>query len=99
MTENQARPEIRVPRRNGAGASLAELTLLVRVPSNPDLTAAYTDEQAEEARQYAAVQDGTIVALPVQDGPWDWERNVWRSSTPTTPVLQEDNTRSEHGAQ
>lgn len=70
MTDNQARPEIRVPRRNGAGASLAELTLLVRVPSNPDLTAVYTDEQAEEARQYAAAHGGTVVALPVDDGPW-----------------------------
>ncbi|MFA4085292.1 hypothetical protein ONA92_26720 [Mycobacteroides salmoniphilum] len=98
MTDNQARPEIRVPRRNGAGASLAELTLLVRVPSNPDLTAVYTDEQAEEARQYAAANGGTVVALPVDDGPWDWERSVWRSSPPITVVPHEHNTRSEHGS-
>lgn len=99
MTDNQARPEVRVPRRNGAGASLAELTLLVRVPRNADLTAVYTDEQAEEARQYAATHNGTVVGLPIQDGPWDWERSVWRSSALTTVVLQEDNTRSEHGSQ
>lgn len=98
MTDNPARPEIRVPRRN-AGATLAELTLLVRIPGHPELANAYTDEQAEGARQYAAEHGGTIVALPIDDGPWDWERGTWRTTDPEPADAQEHNTRSEYGSQ
>lgn len=96
MTDNAARPEIRVPRRN-VGATLAELTLLVQVAGNPGLTNAYTDEQAEQARQYAAEHGGTIVPLPIDDGPWDWERGTWRTTAPTSVVAHEDDTRSRYG--
>ncbi|SLC86528.1 Uncharacterised protein [Mycobacteroides abscessus subsp. abscessus] len=96
MTDTTARPEIRVPRRN-AGATLAELTLLVRIPGHPGLANAYTDEQAEAARQYAAKHGGTIVPLPLDDGPWDWERGTWRTTDPEPVAAQEHNTRSEYG--
>ena len=62
--------------------TLDELTILVRVPGNPTVTAAFTADEHAEAQRYADEHAGagaTVVPLPpsIADPIWDWETKTW----------------------
>lgn len=61
MTEPS--PESRQAPRRGA-ASLADLTLLVVIPGRPEYVRAFTDDEHQEAADYAAATGGTVQPLP-----------------------------------
>lgn len=68
--------EIRIPPQQPL-VSLKALTVLVRVPGKPDAARAFTTNEADEARQYAAEHGGTLEQLPTLEPLWDWENGRW----------------------
>lgn len=53
------------PRKRTSPVDVADFTMLVKVPGHPEAIQAFTDEEAEEARRYAAATGGTVVRLPL----------------------------------
>lgn len=45
-------------------ATIADLTMLVRVPGQPSAVRAFTDDELDDANAYAADHGGTIEPLP-----------------------------------
>lgn len=56
---------VQKPRRRTEAVTVADFTMLVRVPGQPAAVRAFTDTEADEARQYAAATGGTVVPLPL----------------------------------
>lgn len=55
-------PSRQAPKRRPA--TVADLTMLVRVPGRPDMIRAFTATEHDEAAQYAAQHNGSIDDLP-----------------------------------
>lgn len=53
------------PRKRAADARIADFTLLVRVPGQPGAVRVFTDDEVDEAAQYAAESGGVVVPLPL----------------------------------
>lgn len=53
------------PRKRTGAGSVADFTMLVRVPGKPAAVRAYTDEERDEADRYAAECGGVVVPLPL----------------------------------
>lgn len=53
------------PRTRAGDARVADFTLLVRVPGQPSAVRVFTDDEADEAAQYAAGSGGVVVPLPL----------------------------------
>lgn len=45
--------------------TIADFTLLVRVPGRPDAVRVFTDDEADDAAAYAAATGGSIAELPL----------------------------------
>lgn len=68
---------VQKPRKRTTPVEVADFTMLVKVPGQPEAIKAFTDDEAEEARKYAADTGGTVVPLPLPP----------RTATPpTTPA-------------
>lgn len=68
----KGRNEIRIPPRLPL-VPLEALKILVRVPGKPEAVRAFTSDEADEARQYAAEHSGVCEPLPEADRRWDWD--------------------------
>lgn len=55
---------VQKPRKRTEALTVADITMLVRVPGRPQEIRAFTDAEESEARQYAANTGGTVVPLP-----------------------------------
>ena len=55
---------VQKPRKRTNPVDVADFTLLVKVPGQPAAIKAFTDDEADDARKYAAT-DGTVVPLPL----------------------------------
>ncbi len=53
------------PRRRPAGETVADFTMLVRVPGKPASFRAFTEPERREAEQYAERTGGTLIELPL----------------------------------
>ncbi|EHB48843.1 hypothetical protein MycrhDRAFT_5684 [Mycolicibacterium rhodesiae JS60] len=53
------------PRRRTEAGSVADFTMLVRVPGEPAAVRVFTDAETDEADRYAAGAGGTVVPLPL----------------------------------
>jgi hypothetical protein len=53
------------PRKRTNPVDVADFTLLVKVPGQPAAIKAFTDDEADDARKYAADIGGTVVPLPL----------------------------------
>lgn len=53
------------PRKRASDVRVADFTLLVRVEGQPAAVRVFTDEEADEAAQYAASTGGVVVPLPL----------------------------------
>jgi hypothetical protein len=53
------------PRRRTEAGSVADFTMLVRVPGEPAAVRVFTDAEKDEADHYAAGTGGTVVPLPL----------------------------------
>ncbi|SKK91503.1 Uncharacterised protein [Mycobacteroides abscessus subsp. massiliense] len=66
MSDDGAGLQVRqTPRKRTGELSVADFTMLVRVPGRPALVRAYTDEERDEAARYAADAGGVVVPLPL----------------------------------
>ncbi len=66
MNDDSAAPPSRVsPRKRNQSISVADITMLVRVPGKPTAIRAFTDDERELAAEYAAETGGEIVPLPL----------------------------------
>lgn len=53
------------PRKRAGDVRVADFTLLVRVEGRPAAVRVFTDDEADEAAQYAASTGGVVVPLPL----------------------------------
>ncbi|WP_079632893.1 hypothetical protein [Mycobacteroides abscessus] len=53
------------PRKRAGDMRVADFTLLVRVEGQPAAVRVFTDDEADEAAQYAARTGGVVVPLPL----------------------------------
>jgi hypothetical protein len=53
------------PRRRSGGETVADFTLLVRIPGKPATFKAFTDAERGEAEAFAAANGGTLMPLPL----------------------------------
>ncbi|MBY0290916.1 MAG: hypothetical protein K2X52_27820 [Mycobacteriaceae bacterium] len=53
------------PRKRTGELSVADFTLLVRVPGEPAAVRVYSDDEQDEAARYAAEVGGVVVPLPL----------------------------------
>lgn len=53
------------PHKRTGDVSVADFTVLVRVPGHPALVRVYTEEERDEATRYAAEAGGVVVPLPL----------------------------------
>lgn len=54
------------PARRDAGETVADFTILVRIPGKPATFRAYTPAEHADAEAFAASVDGTVIELPLQ---------------------------------
>ncbi|OPX08375.1 hypothetical protein [Mycobacterium sp. AT1] len=57
------------PRTRSGDVSVADLTMLVRVPGQPAAVRVYTEAESVEAARYAAETGGEVVRLPLSPPP------------------------------
>lgn len=65
MTEDSGSYVVKKPRKRTDDGAIADYTMMVRVPGQPDALCVFTDEQVDDAERYAADNGGTIVPLPL----------------------------------
>lgn len=66
MSEDGAGPHVRqTPRQRMGELSVADFTMLVRVPGQPAAARVYSDDEQDEAARYAAQVGGVLVPLPL----------------------------------
>lgn len=53
------------PRKRNQAVSVEDITLMVRVPGQPAAVRVFTDDEKEDASQYAAQTGGSIIPLPL----------------------------------
>lgn len=53
------------PTKRRDDETVADFTLLVRVPGQPAAAKAFTDAEQDQAQQYAEATGGTVVPLPL----------------------------------
>ncbi len=58
------------PRKGTGEGSVADFTMLVRVPGQPAAARVYTDDERDEAALYAAEVGGVVLPLPLSPGGW-----------------------------
>lgn len=63
MTEYQHTRQSR--RQRSPDETVADFTMLVRIPGEPAAVRAFTDRERDEANAYAAARGGIIVPLPL----------------------------------
>ena len=56
---------VQKPRKRTTPVEVADFTMLVKVPGQPEAIRAFTADEADEARKYAADTGGTVVPLPL----------------------------------
>lgn len=57
------------PRKRTGELSVADFTMLVRVPGKPAAVRVYTGDEQDEAARYAAESGGVVVPLPLSPPP------------------------------
>lgn len=66
MTDDGGGLQVRqTPRKRTGELSVADFTMLVRVPGRPVLVRVYTEDERDEATRYAAEAGGVVVPLPL----------------------------------
>lgn len=68
---------VQKPRKRTTPVEVADFTMLVKVPGQPEAIKAFTDDEAEEARKYAADTGGTVV---------HYRFHLRTATPPTTPA-------------
>ncbi|GAT10360.1 uncharacterized protein RMCN_3493 [Mycolicibacterium novocastrense] len=53
------------PRKRSAEVTVADFTMLVRIPTKPATFRAFTADEEAEARSFAEENGGTVVPLPL----------------------------------
>jgi len=56
---------VQKPRKRTDQVTIADFTLLVRVPGRPSAVRVFTDDEADDAAAYAAATGGSIAELPL----------------------------------
>jgi hypothetical protein len=91
MSEDGAGLQVRqTPRKPGGEVSVADFTMLVRVPGKPAAAVrVYTDDERDEAARYAAESGGVIVPLPLSP-PADYKSDPDATLIPVVPAPEVD---------
>jgi hypothetical protein len=76
------------PRKRTGELSVADFTMLVRVPGKPAAVRVYTGEEQDEAARYAAESGGVVVPLPLSP-PTGYEPAPDGTLTPATATPED----------
>lgn len=78
---------VQKPRKRSEAVEIADFTMMVRVPGQPEALSVFTAAEVEEANRYAAEAGGSVVVLPL-DPPSGYELD--EASGVLVPVAEPD---------